>query len=66
MKAVAQGKLAGGVLGGAFGLGDTSPQGKLNTAFTIAGFVPGLGTFAAVASIVNDAIKTEIDVAKCR
>lgn len=65
MKAVAQGKFGGGLIAGAFGLGDTSTQGRISTGLTVAGFVPGLGTLAAGASIVNDAIKTGMAVAKC-
>jgi hypothetical protein len=65
VKAVAQGKLAGGVIGGALGLGDTSTQGRISTGLTVVGFIPGLGTLAAAASIVNDAIKTGIEIAKC-
>lgn len=65
MKAVTQGKGAVGAIGGAFGLGDTSVQGRLSTGLTVAGFIPGLGTLAAGASIVNDAIKTRMAVANC-
>jgi len=65
MKAVAQGKGGAALVSGAFGLGDTSVQGRLSTGLTVAGFVPGLGTLAAGASIVNDAIKTGMVVAKC-
>ncbi len=65
MKAVAQGKGGAALIAGAFGLGDTSVQGRLSTGLTVAGFVPGLGTLAAGASIVNDAIKTGMAVAKC-
>jgi hypothetical protein len=65
MKAVAQGKGAAAAIGGAFGLGDTSVQGRLSTGLTVAGFIPGLGTLAAGASIVNDAIKTGMDVYQC-
>jgi hypothetical protein len=65
MKAVAQGKGAAAAIGGAFGLGDTSAQGRISTGLTVAGFIPGLGTLAAGASIVNDAIETGMDVAQC-
>jgi len=65
-KAVAQGKGALGAIGGAFGLSDASPQGRISTALTVVGFVPGLGTLAAGASIVNDLIHTGRDIAECR
>jgi hypothetical protein len=65
MRAVAQGKGAGGAIGGALGLGDTSVQRRISTGLTVAGFIPGLGTLAAGASIVNDAIKTGMDVYQC-
>jgi RHS repeat-associated protein len=65
MKAVAQGKGGTALIAGAFGLGDTSVQGRISTGLTVAGFVPGLGTLAAGASIANDAIKAGMAVAKC-
>ena len=66
MKVVKQGKGAVGAIGGAFGLGDTSVQGRISTGLTVVGFIPVLGTLAAGASIVNDAIKTGMDVVRCR
>jgi RHS repeat-associated protein len=65
MRAVTQGKGGAALISGALGLGDTSVQGRLTTGLTVAGFVPGLGTLAAGTSIVNDAIKTGMAVAKC-
>ena len=65
MSAVAQFKGGAAAIGGAFGLGDTSVQGRINTGLTVAGFIPGLGTLAAGASIVNDSIKTGMAVYKC-
>jgi RHS repeat-associated protein len=65
MKAVAQAKGGASLIAGAFGLGDTSVQGRISTGLTVVGFIPGLGTLAAGASIVNDAIKTGMAVANC-
>lgn len=65
MKVVPQSKRAVNAISGAFGLGDTSVQGRISTGLTVAGFIPGLGTLAAGASIVDDAIKTGMDVAQC-
>ncbi len=54
-----------GTVNGLAGLSDTSPQGLISTGLTVAGFIPGLGQLAAGASIVNDAIKTGIEIAQC-
>ncbi len=64
-KAGTRGKGAISAISGSFGLGDTSAQGRLSTGLTVAGFIPGPGTLAAGASIVNDAIKAGMTVAKC-
>jgi hypothetical protein len=46
------------LISGAFGLGDTSVEGRISTGATVAGFVPVLSTGAAVVSLVIDAHKT--------
>ena len=58
MKAVAQGKGAVNAVSGALGLGDTSVKGRISTGATLAGFIPGLGTYAAGVSIGVDLSKT--------
>jgi hypothetical protein len=65
MKAVAQGKGAANAIGGAFGLGDTSVEGRISTGLTVAGFIPGLGTAAAASSIGVDGYKTWKAVSQC-
>lgn len=65
MKTVKQSKGAVAFVSGAFGLDDTSAQGRISTALTVAGFIPYVGTLAAGASIVNDVIKTGMEVSKC-
>jgi hypothetical protein len=65
IQVVAQGKGAIGIVQGAFGLDDTSVQGRISTLLTVAGFVPGIGELVAGASVVNDIIKAGIAVAKC-
>ena len=57
IKAVAQGKLGVGMIGGALGLGDTSVEGRIQTGLTVVGFIPGAGTGAAAASLGVDAYK---------
>jgi hypothetical protein len=58
MMAVAQAKGGVSMINGALGLGDTSVKGRISTAATVAGFIPGLGTYAAGVSIGVDASKT--------
>jgi RHS repeat-associated protein len=65
MMAVAQGKGGAGLISGAFGLGDTSTEGRISTGLTVAGFIPGLGTAAATASIGVDGYKTWKAVRQC-
>ena len=65
MKAVAQGKGGAALISGAFGLGDTSVEGRISTGLTVAGFIPGLGTAAAAASIGVDGYKTWKAVSQC-
>ncbi|HEX3942411.1 MAG TPA: hypothetical protein VHX11_13075 [Acidobacteriaceae bacterium] len=65
MKVVAQGKGAAAAIGGAFGLGDTSAQGRISTGLTVAGFILGVGTAAAAGSIGVDAYKTAKAVWQC-
>jgi hypothetical protein len=65
MKVFTQGKGAAAIVSGAFGLSDTSVHGLISTGFTVAGFIPGLGTLAAGASIVNDAIQAGRLIAAC-
>jgi hypothetical protein len=57
MMAVAQGKGGVGIINGAFGLGDTSVEGRISTGATVAGFIPGLGTGAAAVSLGVDSYK---------
>ncbi len=54
IKAVAQGKGGVAMINGALGLGDTSVKGRISTGVTVAGFIPGLGTYAAGVSIGAD------------
>ena len=65
MKAVTQGKGAVGAINGAFGLGDTSIEGRISTGLTIAGFIPGVGTTAAAISIGVDGYKTLKAIKQC-
>jgi hypothetical protein len=65
MKAVAQGKGAAAAISGAFGLGDTSAQGRISTGLTVAGFIPGLGQAAAIGSIIIDTYKTTKAISQC-
>jgi hypothetical protein len=45
------------MINGALGLGDTSVEGRISTGATVAGFIPGLGTGAAIVSLGLDASK---------
>lgn len=65
MRAVTQFKGGAAAIGGAFGLGDTSVDGRISTGLTIAGFIPGVGTAAAAGSIGVDAYKTVKAVRQC-
>ena len=65
MKVVPHGQRAVGAISGAFGLGDTSVEGRVSTGLTVAGFIPGLGQIAAGAEIVVDFAKTGMAIAKC-
>jgi RHS repeat-associated protein len=65
MKAVAQGKGGAALISGAFGLGDTTVEGRISTGLTVAGFIPGLGTAAAASSIGVDGYKTWKAVSQC-
>jgi RHS repeat-associated protein len=65
MSAVSQFKGGAAVIGGAFGLGDTSVEGRISTGLTVAGFIPGLGTAAAAGSIGVDAYITAKAVWQC-
>jgi hypothetical protein len=65
MKVIAHGKGAAGTIAGAFGLGDTSVEGRISTGLTVVGFIPVLSTAAAAGSIGVDAYKTVKAVTQC-
>lgn len=65
IKTVAQGKGAVNMINLAFGLDDTSAAGRISTAATIAGFIPGAGTIAATASLAVDAYKVNKQTNDC-
>jgi len=65
MKAVAHGKGAVAAISGAFGLGDTSVEGRISTGLTVLGFIPVLGTATAAASIGVDGYKTWKAISQC-
>lgn len=66
MKVVPQGKGTVAMVNGAFGLGDTSVEGRISTALTVAGFIPGLGSAAAAASIGVDLFTLVKAIGQCQ
>lgn len=66
MKVVTQGKGAVAIVNEAFGLGDTSVEGRISTGLTVAGFIPGLGTAAAAASIGVDLYTMTKAIRQCQ